>query len=88
MFAPVMVISLWSVADGTAPEDPFLGTEDIHVADPGHEDPPVESNDVDHMEEDLLNEIYEKAADVSIWQAIYRHSFRLLYSCLNIGYAL
>ncbi|CAM0147193.1 unnamed protein product [Urochloa decumbens] len=55
-------------ADGTAPEDTFLGTEDNHVTDPAHDDlidshPPMESNDVDLMQEDLLNEIYEKAAD-------------------------
>jgi len=29
-------------------------------------DPLMESNDVDLMQEDLLDEIYEKAADVSI----------------------
>ena len=61
------------VADGTAPEDPIFGTEaplsDNHVTDPvqGDADPPMESNDVDPMEEDLLNEIYEKAADVSVF---------------------
>ena len=61
------------VADGTAPEDPIFGTEaplsDNHVTDPVQEDadPPMETNDVDPMEEDLLNEIYEKAADVSVF---------------------
>jgi TIMELESS-interacting protein len=61
MFAPI-------VADGTAAEDAFLGTEDNSAIDPVHEDlidPPMESNDVDLMQ-DLLNETYEKAADVSI----------------------
>lgn len=64
-------ISPLSVADGTAAEDPFLGTEapltDNHGTESVQEDihPPVESNDVDPMQEDLLNEIYEKAADVS-----------------------
>ncbi|CAN6162598.1 unnamed protein product [Urochloa humidicola] len=57
-----------TVADGTAPEDTFLGTEDDHVTDPAHEDlidphPPMESNDMDLMQEDLFNDIYEKAAD-------------------------
>ncbi|XP_021305212.1 TIMELESS-interacting protein isoform X2 [Sorghum bicolor] len=55
--------------DGTAPEDPIFGSEaplsDNHVSDPvrGDADPPMETNDMDPMEEDLLNEIYEKAAD-------------------------
>ncbi|XP_062234045.1 uncharacterized protein LOC133931223 [Phragmites australis] len=54
--------------DGTTPEDP-METEaplsDNRVAEPVQEDldPPVESNDMDSMQEDLLNEIYEKAAD-------------------------
>ncbi|CAL4890699.1 unnamed protein product [Urochloa decumbens] len=66
--APVEDVTPAPEPDGTAPEDTFLGTEDNHVTDPAHDDlidshPPMESNDVDLMQEDLLNEIYEKAAD-------------------------
>ncbi|CAL4904788.1 unnamed protein product [Urochloa decumbens] len=66
--APVEDVTPAPEPDGTAPEDTFLGTEGNHVTDPAHEDlidahPPMESNDVDLMQEDLLNEIYEKAAD-------------------------
>ncbi|KAF8692374.1 hypothetical protein HU200_039704 [Digitaria exilis] len=65
--APVEEVTPTGEPDGTAPEDPFLGSEDNHVANPGHEgsiDPLVEGNtDMDHMQEDLLNEMYEKAAD-------------------------
>lgn len=53
--------------DGATQEDPILGTEeplstDNHVMESVQEDidlPPVESNDMDAMQEDLLNEIYE-----------------------------
>ncbi|KAG2614409.1 hypothetical protein PVAP13_4KG385903 [Panicum virgatum] len=51
-------------ADGTAPEDPILGNEDNHATNPAHEDlmdPLMESNDVDLMQEDLLDEIYESS---------------------------
>ncbi|CAN6215525.1 unnamed protein product [Urochloa humidicola] len=66
--APVEDVAPPPEPDGTAPEDTFLGTEENHVADPAHEDlinphPPMDSNDVDLMQEDLLNEMYEKAAD-------------------------
>lgn len=46
------------------PEAPLT---DNHGMDSVQEDidPQVESTDVDPMQEDLLNEIYEKAADVS-----------------------
>jgi hypothetical protein len=55
-------------------EDPVLGTDaplsDNHGTGPVVQedaDPPMESNDVvDPMEEDLLNEIYENTADVSV----------------------
>lgn len=66
--------SLRFVADGTAAEDAFLGTEDNHAIDPAHGDlmdPPMERNDVDLMQEDLLNETYGKAADVSICPLIF-----------------
>ncbi len=45
-------------------------------------DIPVESNDVDPMQEDLLNEIYNKEADVS--HGGYSH-FNFAY--LSSGYA-
>uniref|UniRef100_A0A0E0K5I9 CCHC-type domain-containing protein n=1 Tax=Oryza punctata TaxID=4537 RepID=A0A0E0K5I9_ORYPU len=55
--------------DGATAEDPIFGTEvpvtKNHGVDQVQEDTdiPVESNDVDPMQEDLLNEIYNKAAD-------------------------
>ncbi|KAK1665151.1 hypothetical protein QYE76_053310 [Lolium multiflorum] len=56
--------------DGATQEDPILGTEhlsmDSHVMELVQEDidpPLVESTDVDPMQEDLLNEIYQNAAD-------------------------
>ncbi|TVU14142.1 hypothetical protein EJB05_37589, partial [Eragrostis curvula] len=55
--------------DGTDPEDLTLGAEvplsDNHVTDsvPEDIDPPVENYDIDPMQEDLLNEIYETTAD-------------------------
>lgn len=56
--------------DGATQEDPILGTEppstDSHVMELVQEDidpPLVESNDVDPMQEDLLNEIYQNTAD-------------------------
>ncbi|PAN22207.1 hypothetical protein PAHAL_4G003800 [Panicum hallii] len=64
--APVEEVTPAGEPDGTAPEDPFLGTEDNHATGPAHKDlmdPPMDSNDVDLMQEDLLDEIYEKAAD-------------------------
>ncbi|OEL29844.1 hypothetical protein BAE44_0009142 [Dichanthelium oligosanthes] len=64
--APVEEVTPAGEPDGRAPEDPILENEDNHVTDPAQEDltdPPMERNDVDLMQEDLLNEIYEKAAD-------------------------
>ncbi|BAF10116.1 putative 4-hydroxy-4-methyl-2-oxoglutarate aldolase 2 [Oryza sativa Japonica Group] len=55
--------------DGATAEDPIFGTEvpatENHGVDQVQEDIdiPVESNDVDPMQEDLLNEIYNKEAD-------------------------
>lgn len=56
--------------DGATQEDPILGTEhpstDSHVMELVQEDidpPLVESTDVDPMQEDLLNEIYQNTAD-------------------------
>lgn len=55
--------------DGNAAEDPIFGTEaplpDDHGTDAVQEDidPLKESVDVDPMQEELLNEIYDKAAE-------------------------
>jgi len=56
--------------DGVTQEDPILGTEspstDNHFTELVQEDidpPLVESTDVDPMQEDLLNEIYQNTAD-------------------------
>lgn len=55
--------------DGATQEDPVLGTEplstDNHVMELVQEDDPplVESTDVDPMQEDLLNEMYQNTAD-------------------------
>jgi TIMELESS-interacting protein len=58
-------------------------------------DPPMDSNDVDLMQEDLLDEIYEKAADVSICPlnfckryTSHKLQYSPLYSCLDTGYTL
>jgi TIMELESS-interacting protein len=55
-------------------------------------DPPMDSNDVDLMQEDLLDEIYEKAADVSICPlnfckryTSHKLQYSPLYSCLDTG---
>ncbi|XP_044982725.1 uncharacterized protein LOC123449537 isoform X1 [Hordeum vulgare subsp. vulgare] len=49
--------------DGTTQEDPILGTEPPLTDNHEDVDPlPMESDDVDPMQEDLLNEIYEKEA--------------------------
>ncbi|TKW23592.1 hypothetical protein SEVIR_4G301500v4 [Setaria viridis] len=64
--APIEEVTPAGEPDGTAAEDAFLGTEDNHAIDPAHGDlmdPPMERNDVDLMQEDLLNETYGKAAD-------------------------
>ncbi|CAO2170473.1 unnamed protein product [Urochloa humidicola] len=66
--APVEDVTPAPETDGTAPEDTFLGTEDNRVNDPAQEDLidphlPMESNDVDLMQEDLLNEMYQNTAD-------------------------
>ncbi|KAM3315604.1 hypothetical protein ACQJBY_034006 [Aegilops geniculata] len=53
-----------SVADGTTQEDPILGTEPPSTDNHEDVDPfAMENDDVDPMQEDLLNEIYEKTAD-------------------------
>ncbi|XP_037419684.1 primary amine oxidase-like [Triticum dicoccoides] len=50
--------------DGTTQEDPILGTESLSTDNHEDVDPfAMESDDVDPMQEDLLNEIYEKTAD-------------------------
>ena len=50
--------------DGTTQEDPILGTEPPSTDNHEDVDPfAMESDDVDPMQEDLLNEIYEKTAD-------------------------
>uniref|UniRef100_A0A0E0M7F8 Uncharacterized protein n=1 Tax=Oryza punctata TaxID=4537 RepID=A0A0E0M7F8_ORYPU len=73
--------------DGATAEDPIFGTKvpvtENHGVDQVQEDIdiPVESNDVDTMQEDLLNEIYNKAADVI--HGGYNH-FNLAY--LSTGY--
>uniref|UniRef100_A0A0E0M7F6 Uncharacterized protein n=1 Tax=Oryza punctata TaxID=4537 RepID=A0A0E0M7F6_ORYPU len=60
-----------SIADGATAEDPIFGTEvpvtENHGVDQVQEDIdiPVESNDVDPMQEDLLNEIYNKEPQIS-----------------------
>uniref|UniRef100_A0ACD5TKE7 Uncharacterized protein n=1 Tax=Avena sativa TaxID=4498 RepID=A0ACD5TKE7_AVESA len=53
--------------DGTTQEDPILGTDpaSTELVQEDTEPPVVESDDVDHMQEDLLNEIYQNTADES-----------------------
>uniref|UniRef100_A0A0D9VLD7 CCHC-type domain-containing protein n=1 Tax=Leersia perrieri TaxID=77586 RepID=A0A0D9VLD7_9ORYZ len=66
--APVEEVIPEGEPDGATAEDPIFGTEapvtENHGVDQAQEHIyPPESNDVDPMQEDLLNEIYEKAAD-------------------------
>uniref|UniRef100_M8BCX4 Chromosome segregation in meiosis protein 3 domain-containing protein n=1 Tax=Aegilops tauschii TaxID=37682 RepID=M8BCX4_AEGTA len=57
-------VSFHAVTYGTTQEDPILGTEPPSTDNHEDVDPfAMESDDVDPMQEDLLNEIYEKTAD-------------------------
>ena len=77
-YIPVTANCSLSVADGTTQGDPILGTESPSTDNHEDVDPfAMESDDVDPMQEDLLNEIYEKTADVSQYSALFNLTWLL-----------